>query len=317
MKILNILNRLFLLWIVLFSLAAWVFPSVFSGSAFLINPGLGVIMFGMGITLKPEDFTRIVKNPSPVLIGLMLQFLLMPALARGIATAFGFGPETSTGFILLGSCPGGTASNVITFLAGGNVALSVTMTTFSTVLSPVVTPALTGLLASKWVTVPFLKMFLSILYVIILPVVLGLGARSLFESRIETIKPVFQFLSVLAIAFIIAVIVALNRSTMGSGIAVTAVATVLHNTLGLLSGYWFSRALRVSKRNALTIAIEVGMQNSGLAVKLALDFFSAAAAVPGALFSIWHNVSGAVLSFVCQARVASGELYGEEGGPEK
>ncbi len=298
MKTVKLLSRLFLLWVLLFSLAAWFLPGIFSKGAFLINPGLGVIMFGMGMTLSAGDFKPVFKKPAPVILGLCLQFILMPSIAWVISNMFSFSPETSAGFVLLGSCPGGTASNVITFLAGGNVALSVTMTTFSTLLSPIATPALTGLFASKWVTVPYVSMFISIFLIIILPVTSGVAVHSMLGKSIESIKPVFHLLSVITIAFIIAVIVDLNHDKMQSGIMIVLAGVALHNIAGLSAGYGIARLMKINKRDSITIGIEVGMQNSGLSVKLALEFFSASAALPGAIFSIWHNITGAIIAFI-------------------
>lgn len=296
MKTVLFLSRLFLLWVLLFSVAAWFFPGVFSKGVLLINPGLGVIMFGMGMTLTTADFRPVIRNPAPVILGLCLQFVLMPSIAWIISQVAGYPAETAAGFVLLGSCPGGTASNVITFLAGGNVALSVTMTTISTLLSPVMTPLLTGLFASKWVTVPYASMFISIFLIIIVPVTAGVLVHSLAGKRAASIQPVFQFLSVITIAFIIAVIIDLNHDKLSGDILPVCAGVIVHNLAGLGGGYGIARLLKLKEKDAITIAIEVGMQNSGLSVKLALEFFSTAAALPGAIFSIWHNISGAVIA---------------------
>ncbi|HOO71177.1 MAG TPA: bile acid:sodium symporter family protein [Spirochaetota bacterium] len=302
MKTVLFLSRLFLVWVLLFSLAAWLFPGIFAKGVVLINPGLGVIMFGMGMTLTAADFGPVFRNPAPVILGLCLQFVLMPSIAWMISQVFGFTHEISAGFVLLGSCPGGTASNVITFLAGGNVALSVTMTTISTLLSPVMTPLLTGLFASKWVTVPYLSMFISIVLIIIVPVAAGVLVHSLAGKKVASIQPAFQLLSVIAIAFIIAVIIDVNRDRLSGDILPVCAGVVAHNLTGLGAAYGIARLLKINERDSITIGIEVGMQNSGLSVKLALEFFSSAAALPGALFSIWHNISGAVIAFLRRSR---------------
>ena len=297
MRLFPALNRLFLLWVILFSVAAWFFPELFTGLRFLINPGLGLIMLGMGIGLTPGDFSRIIRDPRPVLIGIMLQFICMPCAAWIISVILGFDSSISSGFVLLGACPGGTASNVIVFLSGGNVALSVTMTTFSTLLSPLATPWITQLLASKWIHVPVARMFLSILLIIVLPVMSGMVLHRILGNRVKRAVPFFQFLSVITIAFIIALILAINRQSINPGILYIFAGVILHNGAGLALGYGIPRLFRINRTDAMTIGIEVGMQNSGLAVKLALDFFTPAAALPGALFSLWHNITGAVISF--------------------
>ncbi|MCE2510466.1 MAG: bile acid:sodium symporter family protein [Alphaproteobacteria bacterium] len=290
------LTAFFPLWAVLGAGIAYGFPGLLLPLADLIVPLLGLVMFGMGMTLTPENFLEVARRPWLILLGVALQFLVMPLAGFGVASAFGLAPMLVAGVVLVGSCPGGTASNVITYLARGDVALSITLTTVSTCLAVLATPILAWLYVGQSVPVPVLDMLLSILKIVLLPVVLGVVANRFLGRRLGRTKEVFPLLSVIAIVLIIAIIVALNREEIAAlGLAVAAVV-VLHNLLGLAGGYGIPKLLGLDERTCRTLAIEVGMQNSGLGVALAVQYFSAAAALPGALFSIWHNLSGAALA---------------------
>jgi BASS family bile acid:Na+ symporter len=289
-------TRLFPLWALLFSLLAYIKPGLFVNLKPAILPLLGIVMFGMGITLTWQSFKKVLRRPGMIGLGLLLQYLLMPFFAWLIAERLGLPPYLIAGMVLVGACPGGTASNVVCYLARGDVALSITLTTVSTLLAIVATPLLTWFYVGQKVPVPVESMLLSIFKIVLLPVALGVLVNSLFGNRLKAVKHLFPLLSVLAIVVIIAIIVALNRSnlsTMGVGVAL---AVVLHNLSGLLFGYWIPRLMGQDQRTCRTLAIEVGMQNSGLGVALAVKYFSAAAALPGALFSIWHNLSGSMLA---------------------
>jgi bile acid:Na+ symporter, BASS family len=292
----NILTRLFPLWALLISILAYYRPLLFSDLKPAIVPLLGIVMFGMGVTLTWSDFRRVLSQFGTIGLGLLLQFLLMPLLAWSIAQILGLPLALMVGLVLVGACPGGTASNVVCYLARGDVALSITLTTVSTLLAIVATPLLTWLYVGQKVPVPIESMLLSILKIVLLPVTLGIVVNSLFGRRLKGIKHLFPLISVLAIVLIIAIIVALNSANLASmGLAV-AIAVALHNLSGLLLGYWVPRLMGQEARICRTLAIEVGMQNSGLGVALAVKYFSAAAALPGALFSIWHNLSGSMLA---------------------
>jgi len=286
----------FPLWAILFSLCAFYFPEPFAAGKPAIVPLLGIVMFGMGITLTFDNFTPIFKQPRLIFTGLILQFFLMPLIAFGIAAAFSLPTEIAVGLILVGCCPGGTASNVICYLARGNVALSITLTAFSTLLAVFVTPWLTLLYAGQMAPVPFWSMVISIFKIILVPVTLGLFVNRYFGERIKPVKEVFPAVSVAAIVVIIAIIIGLNRENLERMTILFLVAVMLHNLIGLASGYTISRLFGFEEKECRTIAIEVGMQNSGLAVALALKYFTAAAALPGAIFSIWHNLSGSILA---------------------
>ncbi len=287
---------LFPLWALLLSAVAWVMPQWFTPWREAIVPLLMVIMFGMGMTLTLKDFVRVWTRPGVLAFGVALQYLVMPVAAWAVASLMKLPPALLAGMVLVGSSPGGTASNVICYLARGNVALSVSLTFLSTLLAFLLTPAFTWLLAGRAVPVPFESMLLDILRIVLAPVLIGAALNSLLGRRLTRLMPVFPVLSVAAIVIIIAIIVALNQPRLGQiGLAIGG-AIVLHNGIGLLLGYLLPRLAGQDPITARTLAIETGMQNSGLAVALALKYFGAMAALPGALFSIWHNLSGALLA---------------------
>lgn len=257
---------------------------------------LGLVMFGMGISLKASDFLNIIKSPKPIILGLLLQFLCMPLYAWAISSWLQLPLMLVSGMVLVGASPGGTASNVICYLAKGNVALSITITTFSTLLAVIATPALSLLYLGEQVDVPALKMLMDIVKIIILPVAGGVFVNHLFGRFLASIKHVFPLISVFSIVLIIAIIVALNEPRLGSIGMALVIAVATHNVLGLLTGYWIPRLFGMDKQTCKTLAIEVGMQNSGLAVALSVKYFTAVAALPGALFSLWHNLTGSLLA---------------------
>ena len=261
-----------------------------------IEPLLGVVMFGMGVTLTPGDFGAVLRTPWLVAFGVGLQFGLMPLLAFLLAKLLALSPELAAGLVLVGSCPGGTASNVICYLARADVALSITLTLVSTLLAVVLTPLLTELYAGRRVDVDVAGMMLAIARVVLLPVALGVAARRLLGTRIGALERIFPLLSVSAIVVIIAIVVALSAAQIRALTGLLALAVVLHNGLGLLLGYTLARIAGLDEARCRTLAIEVGMQNSGLGVALAVRYLTPLAGLPGALFSIWHNLSGSALA---------------------
>lgn len=290
--------------VLLTAVFALLFPEVFGAlKPTLINPLLGVVMFGMGLTLKLEDFKVVFSRPKDVIIGCLAQFIVMPLLAWLLAKGFSLSDELALGVVLVGCCPGGTASNVITYLAKGDLALSVGMTGVSTLLAPLLTPFLTWLLVGQHVNVDMVSMFLSILWVVILPIVAGLLFRSLLPKFTESAVAYLPALSSLAIAFIVAIVVSANSAKLMVGGWLIILVVMLHNLCGLLLGYGVARMLGLELKKRVAISIEVGMQNSGLASSLATLHFAAypMATIPGALFSVWHNISGAVMAKVYSA----------------
>ncbi len=287
---------LFLLLLLLFSSAGLLFPVLFSQLKGLIVPLLVLIMLSMGITLTPEDFGRIFRRPLIIFYGAFLQFSVMPLLGYGVAKLLGMDRELTVGFVLVGSAPGGTASNLITFISGGNLPYSVSMTSLSTLLSPLLTPFWTWLLAGKFVPVPFSGMALTTLKIVVLPVIGGMLLRALLRERVERLEPLLPYLSISAISFIIAVIFALNRNRLEEISLLTLIGVLLHNLSGFILGYAFGRFVGLDRKLSKTLSIEVGMQNSGLSTVLALKFFSYISALPSAVFSLSQNILGVLLS---------------------
>ncbi len=290
------ITDLFPLWAILFSGAAWWWPDAFTPLRPAIVPLLGVIMFGMGITLAPSDFAAVTRRPAVLGLGAALQFGAMPLAGLAVARILGLDPELTAGLVLVGSCPGGTASNVICYLARADVALSITLTAVSTVVAVFATPLLTDLYIGRAIEVDVGGMILSIFRIVLLPVALGVAVHAWLGERLAPVERVFPLISVAAICVIIAIVLALSHSRLGALGAAVVLAVALHNALGLATGYLVPRLLRLPEAVCRTLAIEVGMQNSGLGVALAVQYFSAAAALPGALFSIWHNLSGSLVA---------------------
>ena len=281
------------------AVAALAVPDLFSGiKPTVINPLLGIIMFGMGMALKPEDFKIVLSRPKDIIIGCLAQFTIMPLLAWTLSRVFAIDEALAVGVVLVGCCPGGTASNVITYLAKGDLALSVGMTAVSTVLAPVMTPLLVWLLAGKTVDVDVVGMLLSILWVVILPVVAGLTIKWLWPKLTDKATAYLPAVSSLAIAFIVLIVISANAHKLLLGGMVIVVVVVLHNLCGLGLGYLLGRLLHLPAPKRKAISIEVGMQNSGLASSLATLHFAAypMATIPGAIFSVWHNISGAIVA---------------------
>lgn len=258
--------------------------------------GLGVIMFLMGITLTLGDFTRIAKRPWVVLLGTVAQFVIMPLAGWAIAKVLGLSPELAAGVILVGCAPGGTASNLVTYLAKGDVALSVSVTTVSTLLAPLLTPLLTLWLAGQYMNVSASAMMLSIVQTVLVPVVAGIIVRAFFSRLVDYLNPILPWLSALAISYIVAVVVAGSAGKLLSAGAIVLLAVILHNCIGLSLGYGAAKVTGLNAAERRALSFEVGLQNSGLAASLATSYFSPLAALPGAVFSVWHNVSGAVLA---------------------
>lgn len=257
---------------------------------------LGIVMFGMGLAMQWEDFRVIILRPKDIIVGFLAQITIMPLLAWLLVQLFRLPPEIAVGVVLVGCCPGGTASNVITYLAGGDLALSIGMTSVSTLFAPVLTPMLTYLFAGKYVDVDFWTMFMSIVQVIILPIALGLVIKRFVPMPEKVVKNVLPAVSSIAIALIVGAVVSANADKLlHCGLLVIAVV-VLHNLLGFLFGIVVGKTLRLSNKKCTAISVEVGMQNSGLACSLAQQHFQAMAlaTVPGAIFSVWHNISGSI-----------------------
>ncbi|KQE12504.1 MULTISPECIES: bile acid:sodium symporter family protein [Acinetobacter] len=292
------IQKTFALWVIVFAALALWQPEFFVWLKAYIPWILGIIMLGMGMTMTVDDFKGVLQSPKAVLIGVVAQFVVMPGLAYVLCKLFNLPPEIAVGVILVGCCPGGTASNVITYMAKGNVALSVACTSVSTLLAPVLTPAIFYLLASQWLKIDAASMFISILQVVLLPIVVGLILRTWLKRQVESYIQVMPLVSVIAIVAIVAAIIGGSKAAiLQSGLLILAVV-ILHNGLGYLLGFTAARFFKLPYADSKAIAIEVGMQNSGLGVALAAVHFAASpiTAVPSAIFSLWHNISGPALA---------------------
>jgi BASS family bile acid:Na+ symporter len=306
----------FTAWVMTCVLAAFCFPTVFSRWGdfelkTLIVPLIQLIMFGMGATLAISDFTRVVQMPRAVLIGIFLQFLIMPLLGFALAKAFGFEPSVAAGVILIGSCPGGVASNVMTYLSKGNVALSVTMTACSTLIAPIMTPLMMYMLAGTLVDIVFIDWVINIVKIIIVPISLGLIFNSVLRAlnwRGEWIDRCLSMTAMAGICFIIGIIIADSRDKLLMiGIALVA-ASILHNAAGYLLGYFGARLARLDESSCRTVSIEVGLQNGGMATALAINTLKdPLAALAPAIFGPWMNISGSMLASWWGARPPADE----------
>ena len=275
--------------IIVFSLIAYFSPQYFSWMTSYTTIFLAIAMFGMGTSIDTRDFKKIIKNPKEVLIGSLAQFTIMPLLAWLLAITFHVNKDIALGIILVGSCPGGTASNVITHIAGGDVSMSVSMTILSTLLAPIVTPALVYLLAGRWVDVSIIAMFKSVVKVILLPVLLGISIKKINPTAVSKSKDLFPLISSLAIILIISGIIGANADKIAQSGLIVLVIVAIHNALGLLGGLLVAKLAKMDYDKATALAIEVGMQNSGLAIQLASVNFALnpLATLPGAIFSLF------------------------------
>lgn len=300
MKLLELISttagKYFAIWVILIAVIAFMMPDPFLVFGPYVTILLGIVMFGMGLTLKAVDFKIILKNPLPVIIGVGAQFIIMPLCAFAIAYVMNLPAELAAGLVLLGSVPGGTASNVMVYLAKGNLPLSIAMTSLSTLLAPVTTPFILLLLAGQWLPVDAGAMFMSIVQVIIIPIALGLLIRRYLTTVVEKGIKVIPLISVLAIIIIVATVVAGNVENIASAGLLIFTAAAIHNAFGLLLGYFTAIALKLDEPARRAISLEVGMQNSGLGVTLASVHFGPLAALPSVAGAVWHNISGPILA---------------------
>ncbi|ADD45331.1 bile acid:sodium symporter family protein [Stackebrandtia nassauensis] len=271
-------------------------PSAFAFAAPAVPWLLAVIMLGMGMTLRPADFAIIGKRPIPVLLGVAAQYVVMPLLGYGLAVAFDLPTMLAVGMVLVGAAPGGTASNVMVFLARGDTALSVAMTTLSTLLAPLLTPVLVWLLAGRFLPVDVGDLFFSIVQVVLVPIVIGLLLRRFVPKVVDRCEDALPLVSVAGITVVVMVVVAGSADILLKVGALVVLAVIVHNVCGLALGYGIARVFGMPVTGRRAISIEVGMQNSALAAALAMAHFNPAAALPAVVFSVWHNVSGSLLA---------------------
>ncbi len=295
-NIAKFITKFFPLWVIGVALLAYFVPDPIKPLGKTVPYLLGVVMLGMGLTMTPGDFRLVFTRPKDVLFGVVLRCVIMPSVAFAIAWVLNLPPYLAAGLILVGCCPSGTASNVMTFIAKGDTALSVTMTSVITLMAPILTPYTFLLLAGTIIPIDALALLTDILKIVLFPVIAGVVIRMVAGKLVDRLMPIIPLLSVAAIIMIVAVVVAGSASRLASVAVIAFIAVALHNGLGLGLSYGISRMLRLSPKTSKAITFEVGMENSGLAVALALAHLDPVAAIPGVIFSVWHNFTGSLLA---------------------
>lgn len=291
-----IITRLFPLWAALCSIFAYYNPAVFTPLKSYISEMLMLVMLSMGMTLRIEDFTRVLKRPAPIVAGIGLHYLIMPLAAWLIARLLNMSPELQAGMVLVGCVASGTASNVMVFLSKGDVALSVTISALSTVVGIFATPLLAKLYIAASIEVPVVNMLREILLIVALPIAIGVSINYFAPKLVKKIIPSLPLLTMCMIIIVLSTVVSLSSDKIGIKTVIVVIGVILHNALGLIGGYWGGWLFGFDKSICRTLALEVGMQNSGLAAVLGSNFFGSMAALPGAIFSLWHNISGSFLA---------------------
>lgn len=284
------------LWVMLGAVIAFFQPQLIKPLGKYIPYLLGIIMLGMGLTMTTADFKLVLSRPKDVCYGVLLRYLIMPGVAWGVTKVLALDPSLAAGVLLVGCCPSGTASNVMTFIAKGDTALSITVSSINTLLSPLLTPLLFLMLGGAVIPVDTTALLWDIVKIVVVPILAGMLIRFWANRWVSKLQPVIPALSVIAIVITVSAVVALNAAKIAGVAAMALVAVVLHNLSGLMLGYWSSTLLGMSESKARAISYEIGMENSGLAVALALVHLDPIAAIPGAIFSVWHNFSGSLLA---------------------
>ena len=308
-KVSQFVNKTFALWVIVFGALGFFFPEIFKQAGPHVPLLLGVVMFGMGLTLTTADFREIFRRPRDVLVGILAQFTIMPLSALALCWIFQLPPDLAVGLMLLGCCPGGTASNVVTFLARGDVALSVTITSCTTLLAPIVTPSLMWLLASQWLSIDPWAMFISIVQVILIPIAVGVLVHRLFGKTVDKVTCVLPVVSVVAIVVIVAAVVAATQQSLMNAGFIAFVVVAIQNAVGMALGYYVGRWCKMDDAKCRCLCFEVGMQNSGLGVALATVHFAASpmTALPSAVGALWHNLTGPFGATFFQSRWYRGD----------
>ncbi|QKF64197.1 bile acid:sodium symporter family protein [Campylobacter corcagiensis] len=298
----NIAGKYIAVWVLIATIFSLFLPEVGSKlvSTSWVSYILGVIMFGMGLTVRTSDFKELLIRPKLVIIGIISQFAIMPLIAFILVKAFNLPLALAIGVVLVGTCPGGTSSNVITYLSKGDVALSVAITSCTTLLAPFMTPFLTHLIIGQSIDVDVLGMFLGIVKVVIIPILAGILFHKFVPKVTEFLQDILPFISTAGIVAIVIAVVSKSAGAIIANLGVIVIVVICHNLFGYLLGFFVGKAVTKEISKVKTLSIEVGMQNSGLASALAVAHFSAypLAAVPGALFSVWHNISGGILASI-------------------
>lgn len=292
----NIITRYFIVWLVLCSIIVFFFPDTLMYKGGWITNMLCIIMLGMGLTMKIDDFKLIFSRPRDVVIGIVFRYAIMPLVGFCIANSMGLPPSLGAGLILVGCCPSGTASNVICFLAKGDIALSVTVSSFNILLAPILLPPLFLLFAGQSVQVDAMSIFLDTIKVVLVPVFSGLLLRTFYPKFVECIMPLVPPITIIIMIWVIAIVIAVSAAKLATVAIIAFVAVVIHNGIGLILGYGFSKAIGLDENKARSICFEVGIEMSGLAVVLAIAHLDPLAAIPGAIFSVWHNFTGGIIA---------------------
>lgn len=304
------LSRYFTLFVIVITTFSFFVPQVGMAVSHYTSYLLMVVIFGMGLNLTLEDFKRIGKRPLPVVLGTVAHYVIMPLIAFLLVKIFHLDGAAAAGVILVGCCPSGTSSNVMAFLAGGDVALDVSIGILSTLLAPVMLPLLVSVLACKYVNVPFVSMFLNTAQIVLIPIVLGVLIHTIFGAKVEKVREATPLVSQLAILIIIMAVFAANSSQFLKPETLLIIPVViLHNLSGYALGFLFAKAIKLDYRQQKAITFEVGMQDSALGATLALKFFTPQAAIASTIFSVWHNISGSVLSSWWSNRLAKSESH--------
>jgi BASS family bile acid:Na+ symporter len=295
MRIIRFYNNNLSLWVVVFGLVAYIYPPSFLFTGKFINWFFAAAMFGIGMVIQDDDYKNIIKAPRPILFGNICQFSIMPLLGLGVSYIFGLPKEIAVGLVLTGAAPGAMTSNVISYLSRGDVAYSVSLTALATLLSPVLTPLITLLLIGERVPIAFFPMFLTIITTVVVPLLLGFVVRKNLPRFVERNADLPASVSITAIVVITSYVVARNKGNLNIATAIVFIAVIVHNLLGMLLGFFAGAAAKFDFRRKKTLAIEIGMQNAGLGVVLALKHFSEKTAIPAAIFTIWCIISASLL----------------------
>lgn len=284
------------LWVVVCSVIAFFNPEPFKPIGKYISYLLGVIMLGMGLTMSFEDFRLVLTRPKDVFYGVFFRYLIMPLVGFGVAKMLALPPALAAGMVLLGTCPSGTGSNVMTYISKGDTALSVTVSSINTILAPVLTTYIFQLLAGSMIPIDVLALLIDIVKIVLVPVAVGVALHAAVPRLVEKLTKVVPAVSVVFIIAIMASVVALNASKMATMAIVLCLAVALHNVAGLILGYFAGRTVGMPEKQSRAVTFEIGMENSGLAVALALAHLDPMAALPGAVMSVWEYVTGSLLA---------------------
>lgn len=295
-KISKLITQYFTVWLVLCSVIAFFFPDTLKFKGSWITNMLGLIMLGMGLTMKIDDFKLVFSRPRDVIVGIILRYTIMPLVGFCVAKMIGLSPALAAGLILVGCCPSGTAANVICFLSKGDVALSVTISSFNILLAPILLPPTFLFFAGQYVHVDAVAMFIDTIKVVLIPVTAGLLLRTFYPYFVERIMTIVPVVTIIVMIWVIAIVVAVSAAKMATVAIIVLIAVAMHNGTGLILGYGISKAIGMEENKARAICFEVGIEMSGLAVVLAMAHLDPLAAVPGAIFSVWHNITGGIVA---------------------